>query len=71
MRPQDLGKYSGRIPETNATYNVMGYSNEMGVVIGETTQGGLAELSHTGWDARNGTVIDYGSLIWITLSRAD
>jgi dipeptidase len=63
----DFGRFNGRIPEANRTYNVMGNANEMGVVIGETTQGGLAELSHDGWDARNGTVIDYGSLIWITL----
>ena len=73
MRPVyswDLGRKLGEIPEANATYNVMGNANCQGVAIGETTHGGLQELSHTGWDERNGTIIDYGSLIWITLSRA-
>jgi hypothetical protein len=66
----DEGKHLGKIPEANKTFNVMGNANSEGVVIGETTQGGLQELSHTGWDERNGTIIDYGSLIWITLQRS-
>lgn len=40
------------------------------MVIGETTHGGLSVLSNVGKDYRNGTVIDYGSLIWLTLQRS-
>ena len=39
-------------------------------MIGETTHGGLEELSNFGKDYRNGTIMDYGSLIWVTLQRA-
>lgn len=66
----DLGKYLGEIPEAPRTYNVMGNSNCQGLVIGETTLGGLSELSNVGKDWRNGTIIDYGQLIYITLQRA-
>ena len=41
-----------------------------GLVIGETTLGGLSELSNVGKDWRNGTILDYGSLIYVTLQRA-
>tara|TARA_B110001452_G_scaffold112080_1_gene92955 strand:+ start:843 stop:1868 length:1026 start_codon:yes stop_codon:yes gene_type:complete len=66
----DLGVKLGEIPEAATTYNVMGNSNDQGLVIGETTLGGLSELSNVGKDYRNGTIIDYGQLIWITLQRA-
>jgi dipeptidase len=66
----DLGKYLGSIPEVEKTYNVMGNANCQGLVIGETTLGGLSELSNVGKDYRNGTILDYGQLIWITLQRA-
>ena len=56
----------GAIPEANETYNVVGNINEWGLSIGETTYGGLEELNQ-GQDA---ALIDYGSLIWITLQRA-
>ena len=36
----------------------------------QTTHGGLEVLSNFGKDYRNGTIIDYGSLIWLTLQRA-
>ena len=44
----------------------MGNINEHGLVITESTFGGLSELTCT---QRTGTV-DYGSLIWITLQRS-
>jgi dipeptidase len=40
--------------------------NEYGLIITESTFGGLSELTCT---QRNG-VVDYGSLIWITLQRS-
>ena len=66
----DLGKYLGSIPQAPKTYNVMGNANCQGLTIGETTLGGLSELSNVGKDHRNGTILDYGQLIWITLQRA-
>ena len=66
----DLGKKLGEIPQPKRTYNVMGNANCQGLVIGETTLGGLNELSNVGKDFRNGTILDYGQLIWITLQRA-
>ena len=66
----DLGKKLGEIPQPKRTYNVMGNANCQGLVIGETTLGGLNELSNVGKDFRNGTILDYGQLIWITLQHA-
>ena len=66
----DLGIYLGSIPEEARTYNVMGNANCQGLVIGETTLGGLSELSNVGKTGANGTILDYGSLIYITLQRA-
>ena len=66
----DLGKKLGEIPEAPSTYNVMANANDQGLVIGETTMGGLSELSNVGKDHRNGTILDYGQLIWITLQRS-
>ena len=60
----DTGKYLGEIPQALQTYNVMGNMNEHQLAIGETTFGGRSELSDP-----NG-IIDYGSLIYITLQRA-
>uniref|UniRef100_A0A7S3LFR9 Dipeptidase n=1 Tax=Amphora coffeiformis TaxID=265554 RepID=A0A7S3LFR9_9STRA len=59
----DSGVYLGDIPEVAETYNVIGNTNEHGLVIGETTFGGVMEQNTEG-------KIDYGSLIWITLQRA-
>ena len=50
----DLGIHLGAIPEAQRTYNVMGNANCQGLVIGETTLGGLSELSNVGKDYRNG-----------------
>ncbi len=60
----DTGKYLGEIPQVLQTYNVTGNMNEYQLAIGETTFGGRGELSDsTG-------IMDYGSLIYITLQRA-
>jgi dipeptidase len=60
----DTGKYLGKIKQAPRTYNVVGNMNEFQVAIGETTYGGRPELVDTTG------IIDYGSLIYITLQRA-
>ena len=60
----DTGKYLGKIPQVQQTYNVIGNMNEYQLCIGETTFGGRKELVDTTG------IIDYGSLIYITLQRA-
>jgi dipeptidase len=62
----DSGTYLGEIPEASETYNVIGNMNEYGLSIGETTYGGLSELN----EGQDAALIDYGSLIWITLQRS-
>lgn len=60
----DTYKYLGQIEQASQTYNVVGNMNEHQLAIGETTFGGREELvDSTG-------IIDYGSLIYITLQRA-
>lgn len=60
----DTGKYLGQIPQARQTYNVIGNMNEYQLCIGETTFTGREELSDsTG-------IMDYGSLIYVTLQRA-
>jgi len=60
----DSGKYLGKIKQVRKTYSVVGNMNEHQLAIGETTYGGREELvNHDG-------IIDYGSLIYITLQRA-
>lgn len=61
----DSGKFLGKIPQAAQTYNVVGNMNEHQLAISETTFGGRAELHH-----QEGAIIDYGSLIYITLQRA-
>jgi dipeptidase len=64
VREWDSNKYLGKIPQVAHTYNVIGNMNEHQLCIGETTFGGRHELEDsTG-------IIDYGSLIYITLQRA-
>lgn len=66
MRPViewDTNKRLGEIPEVAHTYSTVGNMNEHGLVIAESTWGGRDELAGTG-------MIDYGSLIYITLQRA-
>ena len=60
----DTNKFLGRIPQLSHTYSVVGNMNEHQVAIGETTYGGRGEL----YDSTG--IIDYGSLIYITLQRA-
>jgi dipeptidase len=61
----DTGKPLGKIPQVKHTFNVIGNINEHQVAIGETTYGGREELF-----TQKGAIIDYGSLIYITLQRA-
>ena len=60
----DTGKYLGDIAQIPTTYTAVGNMNEHSLIITETTYGGRAELEDP-----NG-IIDYGSLIYITLQRA-
>ena len=59
----DSGNYRGEIPEVAHTYSTIGNMNEHGLTIAESTWGGRPELEGSG-------LIDYGSLIYITLQRA-
>ncbi len=61
----DTGKYLGQIPQPAHTYSVIGNMNEFQVAIGETTFGGRAELG-----SQAGAIMDYGSLIYVTLQRS-
>lgn len=60
----DTGRYIGEIPQATQTYRVIGNMNEHSLAIGETTYGGRDTL------VDNSGLIDYGSLIYITLQRA-
>jgi dipeptidase len=60
----DTGKYLGKIPQVAHTFSVVGNMNQHQVSIGETTFGGRPEL------ADSLGIVDYGSLIYITLQRA-
>lgn len=60
----DSDVYHGEIEEAPVTYNVIGNINEFQLSIGETTYGGREEMvDSTG-------ILDYGSLIYVTLQRA-
>jgi dipeptidase len=61
----DTGKYLGQIPQPRRTFSVVGNMNEFQLAIGETTYGGREELS-----SQEGAIMDYGSLIYVTLQRA-
>ena len=60
----DSGEYRGKIKQVSQTYNVVGNMNEHQLTIGETTWTGLTELQDTTG------IMDYGSLIYVTLQRA-
>ncbi len=60
----DTGKFLGRIPQKSHTYSVVGNMNQHQLSIGETTFGGRGEL------ADSTGMVDYGSLIYMTLQRA-
>lgn len=61
----DTGKFLGKIPQPRHTYSVIGNMNEHQLAIAETTFGGREELS-----SQAGAIMDYGSLIYVTLQRA-
>ncbi|WP_321374110.1 C69 family dipeptidase [uncultured Draconibacterium sp.] len=61
----DTGIFLGEIPQPAHTYSVIGNMNEYQLAIAETTFGGRSELS-----SQDGAIMDYGSLIYVTLQRA-
>lgn len=61
----DTQKPLGEIKQVKKTYTVVGNMNEHQVAIGETTYGGRGELG-----SQKGAIMDYGSLIYVTLQRA-
>jgi dipeptidase len=60
----DTFKFMGKIKQVAHTYSVVGNMNEHQLAIGETTYGGVEGMHD------NTAIIDYGSLIYITLQRA-
>jgi dipeptidase len=60
----DTGKFMGKIPQKSHTYSVVGNMNQHQLSIGETTFGGRLELMDST------AIVDYGSLIYMTLQRA-
>jgi dipeptidase len=60
----ETGKPLGKINQVPHTYSVVGNMNEFQVVIGETTFTGREELIDST------AIIDYGSLMYITLQRS-
>ena len=60
----DSGYYRGQIAQVPHTYQTVGNMNEHQLIIMETTFGGREGL------ANKEGIIDYGSLIYITLQRA-
>ena len=60
----ETNRLNGTIDQVRETYNVIGNMNEFQVTIAETTFGGRPELVDTTG------IMDYGSLIYITLQRA-
>ncbi len=61
----DTGKFLGKIAQVAETYNVVGNMNEYQLAIAETTFGGREELAK-----QKDAIMDYGSLIYVTLQRA-
>ncbi len=60
----DTNQYLGTIDQVEHTYKTVGNMNEHQLIIGETTFGGREGLNDP-----NG-IMDYGSLIYVTLQRA-
>ena len=60
----DSGKYLGEIEQAPHTYKTVGNMNEHQLIIAETTFGGRHGLNNPA------AIMDYGSLIYITLQRA-
>lgn len=61
----ESAEYRGEIEQSGRILNVMGGANELGVVISESTFGGLEELGGQDYG-----LMDYGSLITATLQVA-
>ena len=59
----DRGNYIGQIDQVPSTYQTVGNMNQHQVIITETTFGGVNLANKNG-------LLDYGSLIYITLQRA-
>ncbi len=64
VREWDTNKYLGKIPQVSHTYSTVGNMNEHQLAITETTWDSKKELLDTT------AIMDYGSLIYITLQRA-
>ena len=64
IKEWDTGKPLGQIPQVERTYSVVGNMNEHQLAITESTFGGRPELVDTTG------IMDYGSLIYVTLQRA-
>ena len=60
----DTGKFLGKIRQVPHTFAVVGNMNEFQVSIGETTWGGRSDLKN------DQAIMDYGSLMYVTLQRA-
>ncbi len=60
----DTGRYTGEIPQVSHTYQTVGNMNEHQLSIAESTFGGRKELVNPEG------IMDYGSLIYMTLQRA-
>jgi dipeptidase len=64
VKEWDTGEFLGKIPQVRHTYSVIGNMNEHQLSIGETTYTGRPELQDTTG------IIDYGSVMYMTLQRA-
>ena len=64
IREWDTQRPLGSIAQAAATYQTVGNMNEHQLIIAETTWGGPEELSDPAG------IMDYGSLIYVTLQRA-
>lgn len=64
VRDWDGGAYKGKIRQAGHTFQTVGNINEHQLIIAETTFGGREELVNPDG------IVDYGSLIYITLQRA-
>ena len=64
IREWDTARPLGRIHQIRRTFQTMGNMNECQLIIGETTWGGREEQVDTAG------IMDYGSLIYVTLQRA-
>ena len=64
-RSWDYGTYLGEIPEATETFNVVGNVNEWGIIITESTFGGLIDLS----GSKVSVFIFFSMFFWYILSN--